>query len=189
MRGTRCEKCLMRLSMRGVFCLIDKILWCHDKVRWNIRPKYVYESASLRSKLFNVRTGCEISGLEMVKSLDFAGLKFTFHRFDSLDKVCKSQVKTWWRWSGNEKRIIRLCHLQTMSLRIQWIQQYRWHILETIRDQGQSLVVRRNLYSRHVKNYHWFSLIGSYHSGKMTRDQVRIRLFLTVSIYRWFQNG
>ena len=43
------------------------------KVRWNIRPKYLYESVSLRSILLNGRTGCEIWGLEMVKTLVFAG--------------------------------------------------------------------------------------------------------------------
>jgi len=58
--------------------------------------------------------------LETVKTLVFAGLKFTFHKFDKLDKVCKSRDKTCWRWSGQfEKRIIRSCRLRTMRLRIQ----------------------------------------------------------------------
>ena len=103
LRGTRCESCLMRLSLRVVFCFIDKIWWCLDKVRWTIRPKYLYESVSLRSILLNVWNGCEIWGLEMIKTLVFVGLKFTFHNFDQLDKACKSRVKTWWRWSGQRE--------------------------------------------------------------------------------------
>ena len=121
-------------------CLIDKIWWCHDKVRWNIRLKYLYESVSQRSILLNVRTGCEIC-LEMVKTLVFAGLKFTFHKFDQLDRCANHELKPDGEEVYNEKRIIRLCHLRTMRLKIQWIQQYRWRILETIRDQGQSPVV------------------------------------------------
>jgi len=46
----------------------------------------------------------------MVKILVFAGLKFIFHDLDKLDKVCKSRVKTWWRWSGqreeNDKAVL-----------------------------------------------------------------------------------
>ena len=37
------------------------------------------------------------------KTLVSTGLKFTFHRFDQLDKVCKSRFKTWWRWNGHWK--------------------------------------------------------------------------------------
>jgi len=34
------------------------------------------------------------------KTLVFAALKFTFHRFRLWDKVCKSRFRTWWRWNG-----------------------------------------------------------------------------------------
>jgi len=59
----------------------------------------------------------------MVKTLVFAGLNCTVHRFDRADNVYKSRDKTWWRWSGQlvENNIEKLCRQWTMRFRVQWI--------------------------------------------------------------------